>query len=98
MPSPPHLRLRNRDSLPRAVSNGAHPSDYAARELWTAIPCDSLECRRVILTSESPTIRQVNAYWPSRPITGQCWMNIRLVHARMVSALEVRFDFSDRKT
>jgi hypothetical protein len=24
-------------------------------------------------------------------------MNIRLVHAGMVSALEVRFDFSDRK-
>src|SRR5260370_6487740 len=48
MPSPPHPRLRNRHSLPRAVSNGGPPSDYAARELWTAIPCDSLECRRVI--------------------------------------------------
>jgi hypothetical protein len=45
-----------------------------------------------------PTIRQVNAYLPSRHITGQCWMNIRLVHAGMVNALEVRFDFSDRKT
>ena len=49
-------RLGNRHSLPRAVSNGAHPSDYAARELWTAIPCDSLEYRRVVPTSESPTI------------------------------------------
>src|ERR1700676_3205435 len=48
----PHPRLRNRHSLPRAVSNGAHPSDYAARELWTAIPCDSLEYRRVVPTSE----------------------------------------------
>jgi hypothetical protein len=57
MSSPPHPRLRNRHSLPRAMSNGAPPSDYAARELWTAIPCDSLECRRVIPTSESPTIR-----------------------------------------
>src|SRR6266851_863173 len=57
MPSPPHPRLRNRHSLPRAVSNGAPPSDYAARELSTAIPCDSLECRRVIPTFESPTIR-----------------------------------------
>src|SRR5207245_6874270 len=57
MPSPPHPRLRNRHSHPRAVSNGAPLSDYAARELWTAIPCDSLECRRVIPTSESPTIR-----------------------------------------
>src|SRR5216684_8039497 len=57
MPSPPHPRLRNRHSLPRAVSNGAPPSDYAARELWTVIPCDSLECRRVIPTFESPTIR-----------------------------------------
>jgi hypothetical protein len=29
------------------VSNGAHPSDYAARELWTAIPCarTALGCR-----------------------------------------------------
>ena len=33
----PHPRLRNRHSLPRAVSNGAHPSDYAAKELWTKI-------------------------------------------------------------
>jgi hypothetical protein len=41
--------------------------------------------------------RQVNSYLPSRPITGQCWMNIRLVRAEMVSALEVHFDFSDRK-
>src|SRR5258707_3151379 len=48
MPSPPHPRLRNRHSLPRAVSNGAHPSDYAARELWTAILCDSLENLRVV--------------------------------------------------
>ena len=30
------------------MSNGAHPSDYAARELWTAIPCDSLENLRVV--------------------------------------------------
>src|SRR6266704_428887 len=50
MPSPPHPRLRNRHSLPRAVSNGAPPSDYAARKLWTAIPCDSLECCRAIPT------------------------------------------------
>src|SRR6516165_7725487 len=57
MPSPPHPRLRNRHSLPRAVSNGAHPSDYPARELWTTIPCDSLEYRRVVPTSESPTIQ-----------------------------------------
>src|SRR6267143_320692 len=57
MPSPPHPRLRNRHSLPPAVSNGAHPSDYAARELWTAIPCDSLEYRRVVPTSESPSTR-----------------------------------------
>src|SRR6516164_1230133 len=57
MPSPPHPRLRNRHSLPCAVSNGAHPSDYAARELWTKIPCDSLEYRRVVPTSESPTTR-----------------------------------------
>ena len=59
MPSPPHPRLRNRHSLPRAVSNGAHPSDYAARALWTAIPCDSLEYRRLVSTSESPTIREL---------------------------------------
>src|SRR5215470_6839085 len=26
----------------------APPSDYLARELWTAIPCDSLECRCVV--------------------------------------------------
>src|SRR6516162_4070558 len=39
MPSPPHPRLRNRHSVPRAVNHGAHPSDYAARELWTKIPC-----------------------------------------------------------
>src|SRR5258705_3978576 len=57
IPSPPHPRLRNRHSLPRAVSNGAHLSDYAARDLWTATPCDSLEYRRVVPTSESPTIR-----------------------------------------
>src|SRR5258706_9371016 len=57
MPSPPHPRLRNRHSLPRAVSNGAHPSDYAARELWTAIPCESLEYRGVVPTSESSTNR-----------------------------------------
>jgi len=44
------------------------------------------------------TIRQVNAYSPPRPITGQCWMNIRLMHTGMASALDVRFDFSDRKT
>src|SRR6266849_10464395 len=50
MPSPPHPRLRNRHSLPPALSNGAHPSDYAARELWTAIPCDSLEYRLVVPT------------------------------------------------
>src|SRR5712664_2630719 len=48
MPSPPHPRLRNRHSLPPALSNGAHPSDYAARELWTAIPYDSLENLRVV--------------------------------------------------
>src|SRR5215469_3809198 len=59
MPGPPHPRLRNRHSLPRAVSNGAQPSDYAARELWTATPCDSLEYRRVVPTSESPTIRSL---------------------------------------
>src|SRR5882762_2100578 len=41
MPSPPHPRLRNRHSLPHALSNGAHPSDYAARALWTAMPCHS---------------------------------------------------------
>src|SRR5712664_1819880 len=64
MPSPPHPRLRNRHSHPRAVSNGAHPSDYAARELWTAIPCDSLEDRRVVPTSESPTTRR----WPHQSI------------------------------
>src|ERR1700726_3153187 len=68
MPSPPHPCLRNRHSLPRAVSNGAHPSDYAARELWTAIPCDSLECRRVIPTSESPVIREQSPeYFPRFP-------------------------------
>src|SRR5215469_12148149 len=50
MPSPPHPRLRNRHSLPRALSNSADPSDSAARELWTAIPCDSLEYRRVVPT------------------------------------------------
>src|SRR4029077_19437523 len=61
MPCPPHPRLRNRHSLPRAVSNGAHPSDYAARELWTAIPCDSLEYRRVVPTSESPTTHSLSA-------------------------------------
>src|ERR1700733_3327438 len=60
MPSPPHPRLRNRHSLPPAVSNGAHPSDYAARELWTAIPCESLEYRRVAPTSESPTIQELS--------------------------------------
>src|SRR5260370_37662876 len=48
MPSPPHARLRNRHSLPRAVSNGVHPSDYAATELWTAIQYDSLENLRVV--------------------------------------------------
>src|SRR5436190_21716685 len=56
MPSPPHPRLRNRHSLPPAVSNGAHPSDYAARELWTATPCDPLEYRRVVLTVAVGTI------------------------------------------
>src|SRR5712664_1914882 len=60
MPSPPHPRLRNRHSLPPALSNGAHPSDYAARELWTAIPCDSLEYRLIVPTSESPTIRELS--------------------------------------
>jgi hypothetical protein len=59
MPSPPHPRLRDRYSLPRAVSNGAHPSDYAAAELWTAIPCDSVEYRRVVLTIELPTIQEL---------------------------------------
>src|SRR5215471_10145072 len=59
MPSPPHPRLRNRHSLPRALSNSADPSDSAARELWTAIPCDSLEYRRVVPTSESPTTQQL---------------------------------------
>src|SRR5258708_38124537 len=48
MARPPHPRLRNRHSLPRAVSNGVHPSDYAARELWTAVPYDSLENLRVV--------------------------------------------------
>jgi hypothetical protein len=51
MPSPPHPRLRNRHSHARAVSNGGPPWDYLARKLWTAIPCDSLECRRVVPTS-----------------------------------------------
>jgi len=37
------------------MSNGAHPSDHAPRELWAAILCDSLEYRRVVPTSESPT-------------------------------------------
>jgi len=65
MPSPPHPRLRNRHSLPRAVSTGAHPSDYAARELWTAIPCDSLEYRRVVPTSESLATNNLAALRPS---------------------------------
>src|SRR5258707_15447443 len=69
MPSPPHPRLRNRHSLPPALSNGAHPSDYAARELWTAIPCDSLEYRRVVPTSESPTIRDV---WSAASPQAKC--------------------------
>jgi len=33
MPSPPHPRLRNRHSLPRAVSNGAPPSDLRSKEV-----------------------------------------------------------------
>src|SRR5229473_1754482 len=68
MPSPPHPRLRNRHSLPRAVSNGAHPSDYAARELWTAIPCESLEYRGVVPTSESSTTRKV-----ARPVNASAF-------------------------
>src|ERR1043166_3953706 len=65
MPSPPHPRLRNRHSLARAVSNGVSPPDYVARKLWTATPCDSLECRHVIPTSESPTIWKVEIGPPS---------------------------------
>src|SRR5258707_8036961 len=79
MPSPPHPRLRNRHSLPRAVSNGAHTSDYAARELWTAIPCDSLECRRVVPTvavgttiADRPPRRSVRARLRIRLLL---WMN-----------------------
>ena len=69
MPSPSHPRFRNPHSLPRAVSNGAHPSDYAARALWTAIPCDSLEYRRVVPTSGSPTNRALTS--KSHPTTSK---------------------------
>src|SRR5229473_7049002 len=79
MPSPPHPRLRNRHSLPPALSNGAHPSDYAARELWTAIPCDSLEYRRVVPTvavgttiADRPPRRSVRARLRIRLLL---WMN-----------------------
>jgi len=72
---PVHRTLvsENRHSHPRAVSNGAHPSDYAARELWTAIPCDSLEDRRVVPTSESPTTRR----WPHQSIQARFSVLIR---------------------
>jgi len=52
MPSPPHPRLRNRHSLPRAVSNTADPLDSAVRELWTAVSCDPLEYRHVVPTTD----------------------------------------------
>src|SRR4030095_8964361 len=59
------------------MSNGAHPSDYAARELWTAIPCDSLECRRVIPTSESPTIRpEPSARAIQAAALVKCWLRL----------------------
>src|ERR1700719_1521445 len=78
MPSPPHPRLRNRHSLPRAVSNGAHPSDYAVRGLWIATPCDLLEHRHVVPTSESPT---------TQPVTPNL-LNFRAVRARATALRE----------
>ena len=84
MPSPPHPRLRNRHSLPRAVSNGAHPSDYAARQLWTAIPCESLEYRGVVPTSESSTTRKV-----ARPVNARAFVSTNPKDEPMTSWLPV---------
>ena len=85
MPSAPHPRLRNRHSLPRAVSNGAHPSDYAARELWSAIPCDSLEYRLVVPTSESPTTRKV-----AKPVNASAFVGTNPTGELITSGLPVR--------
>jgi len=40
-------------------------------------------------TSRERVLAFAAQYW------SVCWMNIRLVHAGMVRAFEVRFDFSD---